>query len=340
MKNLSYFVNHLKKNKYSWLITGAGGFIGSNLVNFLLSLDQRVVGLDNFSLGIKDELLDLSLQHNKKLFSLIEGDITDRKTCLAALKKIDFVLHHAALGSVPRSISDPFSSNNANITGFLNMLISSRDAKIRNFVYASSSSTYGDHEALPKVEDVIGKPKNPYSITKYVNELYADTFAEHYGFKTIGLRYFNVFGPRQRENGDYAAVIPKWIKNILNNKNIEIYGDGETSRDFCYIENAIQANIIAALCKNEIAKGQVYNISVGGQTSLNKLFSMIHKNIEKTVGKKIDINPIYKNFRPGDIRHSRADISKAKKLLNYNPTHKVEEGIKETISWYIDKKQK
>jgi len=337
LKNLSYFANHLIKNKYSWLVTGAGGFIGSNLVNFLLSLEQRVVGLDNFSLGIKDELIDLSSKYDSKLFTLIEGDITDRKACQTALKKIDFVLHHAALGSVPRSISDPFSSNHANITGFLNMLISSRDINIKNFIYASSSSTYGDHEALPKVEDVIGKPRNPYSITKYVNELYADTFAEHYGFKTIGLRYFNVFGPRQRENGDYAAVIPKWIKNILNNENIEIYGDGETSRDFCYIENAIQANIIAALSKNEIAKGQVYNISVGDQTSLNQLFFMIHKTIEKKIGKKIEVSPIYKDFRPGDIRHSRADISKAKKLLNYKPTHKIEKGIKETVNWYVNK---
>ena len=251
---------------------------------------------------------------------------------------MDFALHHAALGSVPRSISDPFSSNEANISGFLNMLISARDSNVKNFIYASSSSAYGDHEALPKVEDVIGKPKNPYSITKYVNELYANTFEEHYGFKSIGLRYFNVFGPRQRENGDYAAVIPKWIKNILNRQDIEIYGDGETSRDFCYIENAIQANIISALSKNEIAKGQVYNISVGDQTTLNNLFSMIHNNIENSIGENIKINPIYKDFRAGDIRHSRADISKAKKLLNYSPSHNVEKGIKETVNWYINKK--
>jgi UDP-N-acetylglucosamine 4-epimerase len=218
------------------------------------------------------------------------------------------------------------------------MLISARDSKIKNFIYASSSSAYGDHESLPKVEDVIGKPKNPYSITKYVNELYANTFEEHYNFKTIGLRYFNVYGPRQRENGDYAAVIPKWIKNILNKQDVEIYGDGKTSRDFCYIDNAVQANIIAALSENEIAKGQVYNISVGDQTSLNNLFSMIHNNIENAIGKNIKARPIYKDFRAGDIRHSRADISKAKKLLNYLPSHNVEKGIKETVNWYIDNK--
>ena len=338
MKTFDNHINHLKKNQYSWLITGAGGFIGSNLVNFLLSLNQKVVGLDNFSLGIKDELMNLTKNYNNDLFNLIEGDINDKDICFSALEKIDFVLHHAALGSVPRSISDPFSSNEANISGFLNMLIAARDSNIKNFIYASSSSAYGDHEALPKVEDVIGKPKNPYSITKYVNELYANTFSEHYSFKSIGLRYFNVFGPRQRENGDYAAVIPKWIKNILNNQDIEIYGDGETSRDFCYVDNAVQANIIAALSENEIAKGQVYNISVGNQTSLNKLLSMIHKNIENSIGKIIKIKPIYKDFRPGDIRHSRADISKAKNLLNYFPSHNVEQGIKETISWYIDKK--
>ena len=338
MKTFNNYINHLKKNQYTWLITGAGGFIGSNLVNFLLSLNQKVVGLDNFSLGIKDELLNLTKNYNIDLFNLVEGDINDKDICISALKKIDFVLHHAALGSVPRSISDPFSSNEANITGFLNMLISARDSNIKNFIYASSSSAYGDHEALPKVEDVIGKPKNPYSITKYVNELYANTFSEHYSFKSIGLRYFNVFGPRQRENGDYAAVIPKWIKNILNKQDVEIYGDGETSRDFCFIDNAIQANIIAALSENEIAKGQVYNISVGDQTSLKKLFSMIHTNIENSIGETIKSKPIYKDFRPGDIRHSRADISKAKKLLNYLPSHDVEKGIKETISWYIDKK--
>ena len=338
MKTFSDYINHLKKNQYSWLITGAGGFIGSNLVNFLLGLNQRVVGLDNFSLGIKEELLNLTKNYENNLFTLVEGDINDKKTCILALKKVDFALHHAALGSVPRSISDPFSSNEANISGFLNMLISARDSNVKNFIYASSSSAYGDHEALPKVEDVIGKPKNPYSITKYVNELYANTFEEHYGFKSIGLRYFNVFGPRQRENGDYAAVIPKWIKNILNRQDIEIYGDGETSREFCYIENAIQANIISALSKNEIAKGQVYNISVGDQTTLNNLFSMIHNNIENSIGENIKINPIYKDFRAGDIRHSRADISKAKKLLNYSPSHNVEKGIKETVNWYINKK--
>ena len=338
MKTFSDYINHLKKNQYSWLITGAGGFIGSNLVNFLLGLNQRVVGLDNFSLGIKEELLNLTKNYENNLFTLVEGDINDKKTCILALKKVDFALHHAALGSVPRSISDPFSSNEANISGFLNMLISARDSNVKNFIYASSSSAYGDHEALPKVEDVIGKPKNPYSITKYVNELYANTFEEHYGFKSIGLRYFNVFGPRQRENGDYAAVIPKWIKNILNRQDIEIYGDGETSRDFCYIENAIQANIISALSKNEIAKGQVYNISVGDQTTLNNLFSMIHNNIDNSIGENIKINPIYKDFRAGDIRHSRADISKAKKLLNYSPSHNVEKGIKETVNWYINKK--
>ena len=297
-----------------------------------------MVGLDNFSLGIKDELLKITKNYNNNLFTLIEGDINDKDICILALKKVDFVLHHAALGSVPRSISDPFSSNEANISGFLNMLISARDSNIKNFIYASSSSAYGDHESLPKVEDVIGKPKNPYSITKYVNELYANTFEEHYNFKSIGLRYFNVYGPRQRENGDYAAVIPKWIKNILNKQDVEIYGDGQTSRDFCYIDNAVQANIIAALSENEIAKGQVYNISVGDQTSLNNLFSMIHNNIENAIGENIKARPIYKDFRAGDIRHSRADLSKAKKLLNYLPSHNVEKGIKETVNWYIDNK--
>lgn len=334
--NFNEINEHLKVNKYSWLITGAAGFIGSNLVEYLLYFGQNVTGLDNLSLGDKKNLKEVVENKKKGSFKFIKGDVANLKDCQKASKNIDFILHQAALGSIPRSIENPLNTNNANINGFLNMLETAKNMNIKSFVYASSSSTYGDHKALPKKEEIIGKPLNPYAITKYVNELYAETFSKHYDFKAIGLRYFNVFGRRQRINGDYAAVIPKWINNVLQGKEIEIYGDGETSRDFCYIDNVIQANILATFTKNIEAKGEIFNIAVNDQTSLNKLINLIIQNIKEINPSAKKANLVYKDFRLGDIRHSRADITKAKNLLEYKPTHTIQEGIKETIQWYLE----
>ena len=318
-----------------WLITGVAGFIGSNLLESLLKLNQKVVGLDNFSTGSKDNLTQVRSEVSEKQwnnFTLIEGDICHYETCSKAVHKVDYVLQQAALGSVPRSIANPLRTNASNITGFLNILEASKEEKVKSFTYAASSSTYGDNLSLPKVEEKIGKPLSPYAVTKYVNELYAQVYSQTYGFKSIGLRYFNVFGKRQNPNGAYAAVIPKWITAMYNNENIYINGDGSTSRDFCYIENVIQANILAAT-SNEKAKNQVYNIALGDRTSLNQLFFFIKESIEKNYliySKK----PIYRSFRPGDIGHSQANITKAIKNLQYNPQDKVRPGLQSTIEWY------
>ena len=335
---------YLKTNQKTWLVTGVAGFIGSNLLEKLLILNQKVVGLDNFDTGhnhnIEQAIQDANNMSGKDLsgnFNFINGDIRDLNNCKQACSGVDYVLHQAALGSVPRSIEDPINTNKANIDGFLNMLVASKDAKVKRFVYAASSSTYGDHPDLPKTEDKIGNPLSPYAVTKAVNELYARVFAQTYGFKTIGLRYFNIFGKRQDPNGAYAAVIPKWVAAILNNEDVYINGDGETSRDFCYIENTIQMNLLAATTENNEATDQVYNVALNDRTSLNQLHDMIEKRLmqRKRGLKKKD--PIYRDFRAGDVRHSQANIDKARELLDYQPKYMISEGMDETMDWYVER---
>ena len=338
--NLSFAncTQQLQKEPQSWLITGVAGFIGSNLLETLLKLDQKVVGLDNFATGHQHNLDEV--QHTVSTsqwenFRFIEGDIRDPKTCTQAAEGADYILHQAALGSVPRSITDPLTTNATNITGFLNMLNAARLAEIKTFVYAASSSTYGDHPDLPKVEDKIGNPLSPYAVTKLVNELYSDAFSRVYGYRSIGLRYFNIFGKRQDPEGAYAAVIPKWVAALIHQEDVFINGDGETSRDFCFIDNAVQANILAAL-SNDKAKGEVYNVAVGDQTSLNTLFFKIRDLLAKTHPEIADAEPKYREFRAGDVRHSLADISKAKELLGYTPSHRIDEGLETALQWYVN----
>ena len=328
---------HLAQHSYHWLVTGAAGFIGSNLVEALLKLNQRVTGLDNFATGHRHNLEQVRAAVGEAAwtnFSFIEGDIRERADCARAADGADFVLHQAALGSVPRSLNDPLTTNAVNIDGFLNMLVAARDAGARRFVYAASSSTYGDHPALPKVEDRIGKPLSPYAVTKYVNELYADVFGRSYGTESIGLRYFNVFGPRQDPNGAYAAVIPLWVKALIRNQPLRINGDGETSRDFCYIENVVQANILSALAGKEAAN-QVYNVALGERTTLNQLVEMMRALLAERFPHVAGHQPQYGEFRGGDVRHSQADISKAAALLGYQPTHRIGEGLKQAMDWYV-----
>ncbi|WP_168414803.1 NAD-dependent epimerase/dehydratase family protein [Acinetobacter indicus] len=323
----------------TWLITGVSGFIGSNLLETLLKLNQRVVGLDNFATGHQhnlDEVQNLVGTEQWANFKFYEGDIRNLEDCHKACANVDYVLHQAALGSVPRSIADPITTNAANITGFLNMLVAARDAKVSSFTYAASSSTYGDHPALPKVEENIGNPLSPYAVTKYVNELYADVFARTYGFKTIGLRYFNVFGKRQDPNGAYAAVIPKWTAAMIAGDDVFINGDGETSRDFCFIENTVQANILAATTQNEEAKNQVYNVAVGDRTTLNDLFNAIKIALNEN-GVTYTKDPIYREFRAGDVRHSQANIKKIQKMLGYAAKYNIQEGIDLAMNWYSSK---
>jgi len=327
----------LNKKPEKWLITGVAGFIGSNLLETLLKNNQKVVGLDNFSTGHPHNLDQVKACVNAEQwnnFTFIEGDIRDVNTCANACGSITYVLHEAALGSVPRSIADPIKTNENNITGFLNMLVAARDAGVKRFVYAASSSTYGDHPDLPKVEDKIGNPLSPYAVTKLVNELYAQVFAKTYGFKTIGLRYFNVFGQRQDPNGAYAAVIPKWVEAMITNKPVVINGDGETSRDFCYIDNTVQVNILAAVAGDEAAN-QVYNVAVGDRTTLNDLFELIRAGLENGYPHLKNFKPRYQDFRAGDVRHSLADISKAENLLGYCPSHRIGAGIDQTLKWYV-----
>ena len=334
---------HLKNNQNTWLITGVAGFIGSNLLEKLLILNQKVVGLDNFDTGHQyniDQAIEDSMRVTGKdlsdNFQFINGDIRKLDGCKQACSGVDYVLHQAALGSVPRSIEDPINTNRANIDGFLNMLVVSKNANVKRFVYAASSSTYGDHPDLPKVEDKIGNPLSPYAVTKVVNELYASVFAKTYGFKTIGLRYFNIFGKRQDPNGAYAAVIPKWVAAILNKEDVYINGDGETSRDFCYIDNTVQMNLLAATIDNDEATDQVYKVALNDRTSLNKLYQMIEERlIQRTEGLQKK-RPIYRDFRAGDVRHSQANIDKAKTLLNYQPKYMISEGIDEAMDWYVD----
>lgn len=327
----------LPQDPKTWLVTGVAGFIGSNLLETLLKLDQTVIGLDNFATGYQrnlDEVQSLVTAEQWARFRFIEGDIRNLDDCRKACEGVNYVLHQAALGSVPRSINDPITTNATNIDGFLNMLVAARDAKVDSFTYAASSSTYGDHPGLPKVEDVIGKPLSPYAVTKYVNELYADVFAKTYGFNSIGLRYFNVFGKRQDPDGAYAAVIPKWISAIIKGEQIQINGDGETSRDFCYVENVIQANLLAATVGERVIGSSVYNVAVGDRTNLNELVSEIESALQEQ-GLKVVVNLRHAGFRTGDVRHSQASIEKAKLELGYDPVFVVRDGLRKAIAWYI-----
>ncbi|WP_177165323.1 SDR family oxidoreductase [Bizionia paragorgiae] len=325
-------IDHFKKleNK-NILVTGGAGFIGSNLCETLLKLNAKVTCLDNFATGHRHNIEPFLSNDN---FTLIEGDIRDLDTCHKACANQDFILHQAALGSVPRSIADPITSNDVNVGGFLNMLVAARDAEVTRFVYAASSSTYGDHEALPKVEETIGKPLSPYAITKYVNELYADNFFATYGLNTIGLRYFNVFGRRQDPNGAYAAVIPLFVKQFMNHDSPVINGDGTYSRDFTYIDNVVQMNLRAITTENKEALNQVYNTAVGDRTTLVQLVNLLKKNLSKYDAKIADVEIVHGPNRKGDIPHSLASVEKAKKLLNYNPTHTIDNGIEESVEWY------
>lgn len=328
----------LKSSPRTWLITGVAGFIGSNLLETLLKLDQKVVGLDNFSTGYQhnfDEVQSLVSDDQWQRFTFIKGDIRQLETCKQACNGVDYVLHQAALGSVPRSIEDPITTNENNISGFLNMLVAARDADVQRFVYAASSSTYGDHPDLPKVEDNIGKPLSPYAVTKLVNELYTDVFAKTYNFKTIGLRYFNIFGQRQDPNGAYAAVIPKWFAGLITDETIYVNGDGETSRDFCFIENCVQANLLAATVEDETATNQVYNVAFGERTTLNELYNLIKERVAASYVSAKDAKPQYRDFRAGDVRHSLADISKAKVNIGYEPQFSVRNGLSRAANWYL-----
>jgi len=350
----SQLKSRLTTETHTWLITGVAGFIGSNLLETLLKHNQRVVGLDNFATGYQrnlDEVESLVSSEQWANFNFILGDIRNLDDCRRAMAfrhsreggnpdcqesvPVEYVLHQAALGSVPRSIENPIATNETNISGFLNILIASRDANVKRFVYAASSSTYGDHPGLPKVEDKIGKPLSPYAVTKYVNELYAEVFARTYGFNTIGLRYFNVFGPRQDPNGAYAAVIPKWIASMIKGEPVYINGDGETSRDFCYIDNTVQANLLAATSENPEAINQVYNVAVGDRTTLNQLYEQLHINLLPSYADLQGVKPVYRDFRAGDVRHSLADIGKAARLLGYQPIYRIEEGLRVAMGWYV-----
>lgn len=371
LTNYDQLKSRLAKEPHTWLITGVAGFIGSNLLETLLKLNQRVVGLDNFATGHQrnlDEVQSLVTPEQWSNFNFIQGDIRNLDDCRRAMiylplppgeawpvlsvskegggalaaqqvdesYTVEYVLHQAALGSVPRSLEDPIATNETNLSGYLNMLVAARDAKVKRFVYAASSSTYGDHPGLPKVEDKIGKPLSPYAVTKYVNELYADVFARTYGFNTIGLRYFNIFGPRQDPNGAYAAVIPKWIASMIKGEPVYINGDGETSRDFCFIENVRQINLLAATSENAEATNQVYNVAVGDRTTLNQLYEQLHLNLLPAYPHLQGVGPVYRDFRGGDVRHSLADISKASTLLGYQPTHRIGDGLKVAMDWYVN----
>lgn len=322
-----------------WLITGVAGFIGSNLLETLLKLGQEVVGLDNFATGYARNLEQVREAVGAKAwrnFTNIEGDIRHLADCRRACAHVACVLHHAALGSVPRSIEDPLTTHETNLTGFVNMLVAARDAGVERFIYAASSSTYGDHPGLPKVEEVIGRPLSPYAVTKYANELYADVFARCYGLTSIGLRYFNIFGPRQDPNGAYAAVIPKWIAQIAAREPVYINGDGESSRDFCYVENAIQANLLAATTENAEALNQIFNVALAKRTTLNELFELERELLADHYPWVRDYRPRYRDFREGDVIHSQADITKAERLLAYVPTHPIREGLKQAMRWYLN----
>ena len=328
--------NELQRSPATWLVTGVAGFIGSNLLEVLLKLNQRVIGLDNFATGYQhnlDEVKALVTSAQWSRFQFYEADICDLNACQQSLYGVDHVLHQAALGSVPRSIGDPIRTHEVNISGFLNMLTAARNAKVKSFTYAASSSTYGDHPELPKIEERIGKPLSPYAVTKYVNELYADVFARCYGFKTVGLRYFNVFGARQDPAGAYAAVIPKWTAAMIRGDEVVINGDGTTSRDFCFIDNVVQANLLSAVADEE-AKNEVYNIALGDRTTLNQLFAHLRETLAEN-GVGYQRNACYRSFRAGDVLHSMADIGKAKKRLGYEPLQRLQAGLQAAMPWYV-----
>jgi UDP-N-acetylglucosamine 4-epimerase len=340
MAPLIRFRAALAGRSLTWLVTGSAGFIGSHLVEQLLRLGQRVVSLDNFATGHPANLREVEPAVGAEAWRrhrFIEASIVDPEACRAACRGVDIVLHQAALGSVPRSIADPIPTHQTNVTGFVNMLLAARDAKVQRFVYASSSSAYGDDENLPKVEDITGGPLSPYAASKQANELYADVFSRCYGIQTVGMRYFNVFGPRQDPEGAYAAVIPRWVRAMLTGEAVEVNGDGETSRDFCYVANVVQANLLAALCEDPMAVNQVYNIAVGESTSLNRLFEILRSLLEEARGPLASARPVYGAFRPGDVRHSLADISLARKRLGYEPTHSLSSGLREALSWYVNR---
>lgn len=335
----------LRNQPKTWLVTGVAGFIGSNLLETLLKLEQRVVGLDNFTTGHRrnlEEVRALVQPEQWARFEFIEGDIRSLDDCHRAMNfhssgelvSVDYVLHQAALGSVPRSLEDPINTNASNIDGFLNILVAARDAKVSKFVYAASSSTYGDHPGLPKIEGVIGRPLSPYAVTKYVNELYADVFSRCYGISAVGLRYFNVFGRRQDPEGAYSAVIPRWTASMIRGDDVYINGDGETSRDFCYIDNVVQANLLAASASGGVGS-EIYNVAVGGRTTLNELFSSLGRALSLN-GVGYGRDPIYREFRSGDVRHSQADIEKAKKILGYSPEFDIFSGVEAAMPWYVD----
>jgi UDP-N-acetylglucosamine 4-epimerase len=329
----------LQKNQKTWLVTGCAGFIGSNLTEFLLKHNQKVKGLDNFSTGYQHNLDDIKNNVSNdqwENFTFTQGDIKDYETCEEITKDVDIVLHQAALGSVPRSIDDPVTSNLSNVTGFLNMLTAAKNNNVARFVYASSSSVYGDSKELPKVEERTGNLLSPYALTKYANELYAGVFHKVYGFESIGLRYFNVFGKRQDPAGAYAAVIPKWLGALIHGEDVYINGDGETSRDFTYIANVIQSNVLAGTTTNEDAFGEVFNAGIGGRLTLNELYSSINRELEENLENFTAKDAIYRDFRAGDIRHSNANIDKLKKMVGYEPTHDIDKGLFESIKWYID----
>jgi UDP-N-acetylglucosamine 4-epimerase len=328
----------LKSESRTWAITGVAGFIGSNLLETLLKLDQRVVGLDNFATGCArnlEEVKRLVEPAQWARFDFLEGDVCAIENCARTCEGVDYVLHHAALASVPRSLADPIATNATNVTGFLNMLVVACKAEVRRFVYASSSSTYGDNPGLPKVEDSIGRPLSPYAVTKYVNELFAGVFSRAYGLETVGLRYFNVFGPRQDPTGAYAAVIPRWAVAMIEGRDVTINGDGETTRDFCFIDNAIQANLLAARTNNRAAVNQVYNIAAGECTSLNDLYAEIRRLLLPDRPHLIEAKPKYGAFRAGDVRHSLADVSKARRWLGYEPQDHFRDGLKLATRWYL-----
>lgn len=330
----------LERAPRTWLVTGVAGFIGSHLLETLLRRGQRVVGLDDFSTGRRSNLDAVRGAVGNpawERFSLLEGDIADLDACREAVAGVDVVLHQAALGSVPRSITDPLRTHRANVDGFLNMLVAARDAGTKRFVYAASSSTYGDHPALPKVEDAIGRPLSPYAVTKVVDELYAGVFALNYGMEVIGLRYFNVFGPRQDPAGAYAAVIPRWIGELLEGKTCTIHGEGDTSRDFCFVANAVQANVLAATTEDAAALDQVYNVAVGDRTTLNELYRWIRDGLARRLDAPAlaDLEPLRGPYREGDVKHSQADISKARTLLGYEPTQVVRDGLALTLDAFV-----
>jgi UDP-N-acetylglucosamine 4-epimerase len=338
MNGYRKLLSEISTSPKKWLVTGVAGFIGSNLLETLLLAEQWVVGIDNFSTGHKknlEEVQGLVSAEQWARFTFVEGDIRSLEDCNSVCQGVDYVLHQAALGSVPRSIDDPINTNSTNIDGFLNMLVAAKGAGVKSFTYAASSSTYGDHPGLPKIEAIIGKPLSPYAVTKYVNELYADVFSRCYGFNTVGLRYFNVFGKRQDPNGAYAAVIPKWISSMISGEDIYVNGDGETSRDFCFIENTVQANLLAATSTNAESLNQVYNVAVGDRTTLNQLFALLAAELSNNAV-VYQCSPVYRDFRAGDVKHSQADIGKVKALLGYAPEYSVEQGIAVAMPWYVN----